>query len=254
MKPIRIEEIASYVEHNIQGFHKSRLNSMKETDLRDLLKKKNPYLFKAKNMLTAETLIESFLEAKLSASEEELFGAFLEDLAIFIAGKTLGASKSPANGIDFGYKINDTHYLVSIKSGLNWGNSSQWAALGVDFNNARRVLSQSHSVKHIKTILGVCYGKARTTTKRGTIMQVCGQNFWYMISGNEDLYTEIIEPLGHRAKEHNETFEEEKAALINRFTRDFTKDFCDKHGNILWDKLVEFNSGNMTDNGRSHLV
>lgn len=71
-----------------------------------------------------------------------------------------------------------------------------------------------------------------------------GQNFWYLISENEDLYTDIVEPLGYRAKAHNEKFNEEKAAVINRFTEKFIVDFC-TDGKIDWKKLVEFNSKNL---------
>ena len=62
----------------------------------------------------------SFLDAKLSASEEKIFGDFLEDLAIFLAQKTLNASKSSSGGISFEYFDKDTKFLVSVKSGINW--------------------------------------------------------------------------------------------------------------------------------------
>ena len=75
-------------------------------------------------------------------------------------------------------------------------------------------------------------------------MKVVGQNFWYLISENKDLYTDIIEPIGYRAKEHNETFEIERAKVENRFTKEFIDEFCEEDGSIDWVKLVEFNSGN----------
>lgn len=222
--------------------------------MRDLLKKKNPYLFRAKNILTAQELIEALLDAKLSSSEEEIFGTFLENLALYVAQKTLEASKSSGPGIDFEYTKDNTRFLVSIKSGVNWGNSSQWQALEHDFKTASRVLSQSTHVSNVFCILGICYGKARTTIKRGIIRQICGQNFWYMISGDEDFYTEIIEPLGHKAKELNHEFLVKKAELINRFTKQFIGDFCDKRGRIMWDEVVKYNSGNITADDRARLV
>ncbi|MCP4361921.1 MAG: hypothetical protein GY796_28245, partial [Chloroflexi bacterium] len=45
----------------------------------------------------------------------------------------------------------------------------------------------------------------RTSYLRG-YLKVVGQNFWYLISENKDLYTDIIEPIGYRAKQHNEAF------------------------------------------------
>lgn len=73
-------------------------------------------------------------------------------------------------------------------------------------------------------------------------MKLCGQRFWELISGNENLYTDIIEPLGHRAKEHNQEFDEEYAKIVNRFTREFSQEYCDDSGAIMWEKLVKFNS------------
>lgn len=31
--------------------------------------------------------------------------------------------------------------------------------------------------------------------------------------------------------------------MINKFTKEFTNDFCSDDGSINWEKLVEFNSG-----------
>jgi hypothetical protein len=246
-KKINMKEISDYVQQNIAEFHENRLKRLENTNLRSLLLKKNPYLFKAKNVMTAQELVTALLDAKLSASEEEVFGAFLEDLALFIAQRTLGAAKSSSDGIDFEYSKGGKKVLVSVKSGLNWGNSSQWKALESDFKKAQRVLLQSKHVAEVKCVLGVSYGKAKTTLKRGIIWQVCGQNFWYMITGSESFYKEIMEPLGHRAKELNDSFNKGKARLINRLTKDFLNEFCDDSGIILWDKVVEYNSHNITE-------
>ena len=66
-----------------------------------------------------------------------------------------------------------------------------------------------------------------------------------MISGDEFFYTQIIEPLGHRAREMNESFLEKKNQLINKFTGEFVDDYCNRSGQILWQKIVSFNSGNL---------
>lgn len=73
-------------------------------------------------------------------------------------------------------------------------------------------------------------------------MKLCGQRFWEFISGRKSLYTDIIEPLGHKAKERNEAFQIEYGKVINRFTAEFIKGFCQSDGTILWNKLVQFNS------------
>jgi len=243
VKTISLKEVAQFVSWHIGDFHESRISRVKEIKLRDILKKKNPYLFKAKNILTAEKLIQSLLQAYLSSSEEELFGDFLEELAIFVAGKTLGGRKSPGTGIDLEFTKDSVVYVVSIKSGVNWGNSSQYAALRDRFKKTVQVLKQSKSVRAVQPVLASCYGR-RKTKNNGEYLAICGQEFWNFISGNPNLYTEIIEPLGHRAKEHNRLYEEELAVVINKFTSEFSSQFC-RDGKIMWDELVRFNSGNM---------
>lgn len=243
MKSISLEEVTEFVNQHIGEFHESRISRVKRIKLREVLQKKNPYLFKAKNILTSQRLIESLLQAYLSSSEEELFGDFLEELAIFIASKTLNGRKSPGTGIDLEFTKAGVVYLVSIKSGVNWGNSSQYAALRDRFKKAVQVLKQSKSVKAVQPVLASCYGK-RKTVNNGEYLRICGQEFWYFISGNQNLYTDIIDPLGHQAKQRNQRYEEELAVLINKFTAEFSNDFC-RDGRIDWIELVRFNSGNM---------
>jgi len=62
-----------------------------------------------------------------------------------------------------------------------------------------------------------------------------------LISDSDTLYTDIIEPLGHQAKEKNEEFLKAYAKVVNQFTLKFAQDFCDD-GVINWQKIVEFDS------------
>ena len=151
--------------------------------------------------------------------------------------------KSAATGIDLEFVSKGTHYLVSVKSGPNWGNSSQQEKQERDFQIAVKVLKQSNRMLNVQPVLGICYGKVKTSYLRG-YLKVVGQNFWYLISEDENLYTDIIEPLGYRAKQHNAKFMKQKSKIINLFTQEFLADFCDD-GLINWKKLVEFNSGNL---------
>lgn len=236
-------EVCGFVNKNIVDFHQRRIYSLESLDLNKLLRK-NPYLFKAKNISTANELITGLLEAFLSSSEEKLFGDFLEELAIFIAGKIYNGHKSSAPGVDLEFFNQQIHYIVSIKSGTNWGNSSQHRKLQEDLANAVVRIKQSNYQKNVQPVLGICYGKTKTSFLRG-YMKVVGQNFWYLISGNKELYKEIIEPIGYRAKEHNDSFYLEKNRVINRFTKQFLDNYCDSKGEINWGRFVEFNSGNL---------
>jgi hypothetical protein len=200
------------------------------------------YLFKAKNQNTAHDLVKTILDAHLSSQEEGIFGGFLEELAVFICSCAYGGRKSAAEGIDLEFDKSGTYYLVSIKSGPNWGNSRQIARMKDDFKRAKKI--RGTNTRGLKTVVvnGCCYGKDDKPDK-GDYLKFCGQRFWEFISGDENLYTDIIEPLGHKSKEKNERFQAEYAKVINKLTLEFSKEYCAPDGSILWPKLVRFNSG-----------
>jgi len=242
MNPLNLDDVREHVNENIVDFHQRKIKSLEDLRLKKLLTK-NPYLFKAKNIATAGELITNLLEAFLSSSEEKLFGGFLEGLAVFVAQKTRDGHKSTAPGVDLEFFHQDVHYVVSVKSGPNWGNSSQQTKLEQDLKNAVARVKQLKRGTNVQPVLGICYGKTKTSYIRG-YLKVVGQNFWYLVSENKGLYTDIIEPIGHRAKEHNENFMRERGRVINLFTKQFIDRFCDATGTIDWITLVEFNSGN----------
>lgn len=242
MNPLCLDEVNAYVNEIIVDFHQRRIQSLESLKL-DKLLRKNPYLFRAKNITTVGNLMTSLLDAFLSSSEEKLFGDFLEDLAIFIAGKTCNGHKSTAPGVDLEFENKGIYYIVSVKSGPNWGNSSQQSKLAEDLQKATIRVKQSRHGTNVQPVLGICYGRTRTNYLRG-YLKIVGQNFWYLISENELLYVDIIEPIGYRAKEHNDVFHDKKARVVNRFTKEFIDRFCDETGAIDWIKLIEFNSSN----------
>lgn len=121
--------------------------------------RENPYLFKAKALNTAESLVRSLLDAHLSSQEEGIFGAFLEELAIFICGRVYDGQKSSAEGIDLEFENEEIRYIVSIKSGPNWGNSGQIAKMKDHFKKAKRILGTNVSKIKVAAVNGCCYGK-----------------------------------------------------------------------------------------------
>lgn len=241
MPSIQQQQIVSYVEENIPQFHQSRINGLRTLKLQTILKRKNPYLFKAKNVNTASDLVKGLLDAHLSSSEEGLFGGFLEGLAVFICAEVFNGRKSSSEGIDLEFERADVRYIVSIKSGPNWGNSSQIRRMIDNFNRAKKILRTNTSSINVVAVNGCCYGKDDQPDK-GEYLKLCGQRFWEFISANEFLYTDIIEPLGYKAKENTEQFEQEYSKVINKFTLEFMQNFCDSEGQIVWQRIVQLNS------------
>jgi len=241
MRAINLNDVVNFVEENIGEFHGRRADSLQNLKLSQVLKRKNPYLFKAKNINDAHDLVKLILDAHLSSQEESIFGEFLEKLAVFVCAKVFSGRKSSAEGIDLEFKRDNVLYIVSVKSGPNWGNSSQIKRMVDNFKQAKRILRTGNTKANIQAVNGCCYGQENQPDK-GDYLKLCGQEFWEFISGNHSLFVEIVEPLGYRAKERNEEFLAEYARILNLFTKEFMDDFC-VQGRIDWDRFVRFNSG-----------
>ena len=233
-------QITTYVAANIGDFHDKRLERLNNLTLEKLLLK-NPYLFKSKNLITVSDLVKSLLDAYLSSQEETLFGKFLEGLARFVALETLDVFPDQHPGIDLEFVKDDSYYIVQIKSGPNWGNKDQLAELRQNFEYAALQVAERNPGMDIVTVNGCCYGRDTRPQKRGYI-KICGQEFWELISNDDELYTRIIEPIGHDAKRRSEQFEVDYVAVINRFSLEFSLNFCDEASLIDWPKLVRYTS------------
>jgi len=236
---LKLDDVREYVNKNIVDFHQKRIEKLKKLKLRNVLKRKNPYLFRAKNILIASELVKLNLDAYLSSQEEAIFGDFLENLAVFVCGKVYGGQKSSTEGFDLEFSRDRIRYFVSIKSGPNWGNSGQIKRMVGNFKQAKKILRGGVKAPRMEFVNGCCYGQDENPDK-GDYLKLCGQRFWELISGNDRLYIDIIEPLGYKAKEKNENFMKEYAQLINKFTDEFSREFC-VEGRIDWAKLVELN-------------
>lgn len=241
MEKLNLNEVSKFVEDNIGSFHEKRIQSLDNLKLSKVLKRKNPYLFKAKYVLTANQIVKGLVDAHISSNEETIFGDWLEGFAIFINSRVFHGRKSGIQGIDLEFDNDEIRYIINIKSGPNWGNSSQVKKMVDDFKTAKRTLRTSNSQMNIVAINGCCYGKDNNPDK-GEYYKYCGQAFWEFISGDPELFTDIIEPLGYKAKEKNEWFMISYSKMINKFTRDFSNLFCKENGEIDWDKLVRYNA------------
>ena len=58
MRTLDLKDVEEYIGKNIGTFHQKRIESLDKLKLKKVLSKKNPYLFKAKHVLTAEQIVK----------------------------------------------------------------------------------------------------------------------------------------------------------------------------------------------------
>lgn len=231
-------------EHVITPFYNIRLNNLNSLHLTGVLKRKNPYLFKAKNVELAGELVKGIVDAFLSSQEETIFGNLLEGFAVHVSRTLYGGFKSELKSVDLEFERDDAYHIVGIKSGTNWGNSDQINKMRDNFKLARRLLRERGVLARIVAVNGCIYGKDRVPFKKHKdrdrqYYKYAGQEFWQFISGDDNLYREIIAPIDKEARLKDETFKKAYAAKINEMTQDFITSFVTDN-QIDWLKLVDY--------------
>lgn len=235
-------------EHVISPFYAIRLNGLQQLQLTSVLKRKNPYLFKAKNIEVAGDFVKSIVDAFLSSQEETIFGNLLEGFSIYIAATLYDGFKSELKSVDLEFVRNDTYYIVGIKSGTSWGNADQISKMKDNFKIAREILAKRGIVQNIVAVNGCMYGKDRNPLKTNvtdpdkTYYKYAGQDFWAFLSGDDNLYQEIVVPIEREAQQKDTEFKKAYAAKINEMTAELIRDFT-VGGQLDWPKLIAYVSG-----------
>jgi hypothetical protein len=250
---IDYEILENYVDKVIMGpFHEKRLERLNQLKLKDILKRKNPYLFKAKNIETSGDFIKYLLDAFLSSQEETIFGNLMENLAIYICkvvydGKK--AEESKYRSLDLIFEKENKTYIVGIKSGVYWGNSDQINRMKNNFKTAKTLLREEGVVNEIIAVNGCMYGRDSKPFKDNedrdkSYFKYCGQLFWEFISGDSDLYKRIIIPIDKEAKKRDESFKLIYTGKTNEMIKQFSEDFLNNEGLINWEKIIDYVSKN----------
>ena len=117
-----------------------RIAALNKLKLSDLLNK-NPYLYRALGASRSNEFIEQLLVARVSSSDETIFGNdFFEPLAIFAAQQAQLSKEKPANvsvgagaGQDIAIESALEYLAIAVKSGTNIFNSQSEKGQSAEF-------------------------------------------------------------------------------------------------------------------------
>ena len=221
------------VTQHVKAVSDKRRAAIERLTLHKLLSTKNPYLFIARQVDTPAEFAEELVAAALSSSEETMFGNTLEAIAIDVCAAAYGGQKSAATGIDLEFSRDSRRYLVSIKSGPNWGNSSQIKRLRQDLSTAAKLVRQHDPTTNVMPVNGCCYGTGDSDF--GDYRKVCGAAFWEFISGDPDLYSRLVDPLRDAA---SNGFITERTNLVRHLSVELAGSWCTPEGQLDWPRIV----------------
>ena len=232
-------EVYKAVGEALTTFYTSLSKTLETIDLDKILKRKNPYLYRAKGISSAGQIVDGILSAYVSSSEETIFGnSFFETIAIVLSG----GQKAVTEGIDITVDKDNTIYSIAVKSGTSVFNADSRKRQEQNFQSAQKRAQQAH--KAFFPVVGYGYGKKKSVKgKEKFYQELAGKDFWEWFTGDPTFYTKIITYMGTRPDEYAKAFEDAYANAENRMVRDFTIKFCKEDGSIDWDKLIVFNSG-----------
>lgn len=225
----------------LDDFYKRRIEKIQTLELKDALRRKNPYLYRAIGVEKASEIVEEILSAYMSSSDEGIFGdAFFEPLARFVAGGDPTVGKH--EGVDVTVVTATKIMPIAIKSGTNVFNAQSRARQMAEFEAMRKRLQKIQ--KQFDPVVGYAYGKKQQTGRsKANFRELAGQELWEEITGDADFYLKIIRLMKDKPQQHLPAYKTAYSAAVNRFTAEFVAEFCKPDYTIDWDKLVHFNSG-----------
>src|ERR1700722_2095360 len=236
-------QLEQLIRRCLADFCKRRIDALETLDLKNVLKHKNPYLFRASGVTNAHEMVGQLLSAHVSSSDETIFGnVFFEPLCKAVTDAPIAA----AAGADFAKERGDVYEVIALKSGPNIFSSSQQRKQGEDFTAIEASLRATlrSMRKQFIPIMGCGYGSVHSEpTLKRRFYKLAGQAFWAHVTGDEDFYMKMVQYMKDEPAKHRQEFKAAWDRAENRFVREFTIDFCDTEGNILWERLTAFNSG-----------
>lgn len=226
----------------LETFYTTLIEKIDKLNIQKVMKRKNPYLYRAKAMQSASEIVDSVLTAFVSSSEETMFGnCFFEPIAIAASG----GSKALAEGIDIMFQDNknNTIYAIAVKSGPSVFNADSKKRQEQNFMTASKLAQQVKA--RYEAYIGYCYGKKNDSGRGKPKMyqELAGKRFWTELTGDEEFYIKIIDYMGTMPEQYVAEYKESYNKAANRLVREFSNSFCKEDGSIDWERLVEFNSG-----------
>ncbi len=229
---VGIERSLKIIDEFEITFTKPITEKLSKLKMRDIIRRKNPYLYRASGIATCEDLVSRAFTEYTSTIGENYFGSFFESVARIVSG---GVKPASGGEIDLDVRRGTDAYLYTIKSGPGGYNSSIEAKARLDLGHAENRLRQDRVTVH-KT-MAYAYGR-RTTSFKDGVEKLASKDFWAKLSGDKEFYVKFLDVCAELAP----LFEADSYAPYQLLLNEAHELFCDGD-TIQWDKVIRMVSG-----------
>ena len=221
--------INAFVDDFVEPFKKR----LAELTFLKLIRRKNPYLYRASGISSVEELVERALSDFVSSSTETFFGVALEHFITSLPGLI----KSSAPGVDVEKRSGQLVELFAIKSGPAGYNSSSFKTQREDLARSKTILEQQADLV-VRAFVGCSYGRQRDGRLSSGYIVLSSKNLWAKLSDDVDFYMKVLDAYGCVSK----FYEGDVEATHDRLLAEAKERFS-KGSGVDWAKVLQAGSG-----------
>ena len=213
-------------------------------NLHDLLRGENPYQLSQMGDEIVGDLIRKLLSKQVEMWASSEIEVLMEALAIRAVELTYGGRKSERKGISFEFTCNGYRYIVALVPSPTYDAGKEILKVENHLHYAVAEIQTHNPLAKVVPVVACYYGN-EPIIQTDDYIKYCGQDFWKLISGDDELYTRITTRLrqafmGSALKETHEF-----GGAVNRLSLEFSNQFCDESGRIDWQRVTAYLSSTM---------
>ncbi len=233
------DEMDSLVRTSFRNVYAQLAAFFPEVSLQDLFRSENPYLLSQTGDEPVGDLIKNLLSKQIETWVSSEIEVLLEDLAIRAVELTYGGRKSERKGISFEFACNGCWYIVALVPSPAYDAGNEILEIEDCLYCAAADVQSHNPLAKIVPVVACCYGN-EPVIEADDYSIYSGQDFWKLVSGDDELYTRITARL--RQAFMGSTLKEtpEFAGAANRLSLEFSNQFCDESGRIDWKKVTVY--------------
>ena len=233
------DEMDSLIRTSFRNVYAGLASFFPGISLQDLLRSENPYLLSQISDEPVGDLIKRLLSKQVETRVSSGIEGLLEDLAIRAVELTYRGKKSERKGISFEFPCNGCWYIVALLPSPWFYEGNEIIEIEDRLHYAVADVQSQYPLATVVPLVGCFYGQG-PVIETAYYSKYCGQDFWKLVSSDDQLYTRITARLrqafwGAALKDTHEF-----AGAANRLSLEFSNQFCDETGRIDWQEVTTF--------------